>query len=403
MVLINQIKNIIDLFLDFVLSINFIIFIGIFIFLYNLLMGLFRDRIYVRNFKQIKDPDVVNISDLKDLPLVNIIIPAWKEGVVFEECLLELLKLSYQKIKVIVNAGGDEKTIEIANSFKKYNNFVILYQKSGQGKIKAINDCLKQISDGLVYLIDADTILNDNIFQSLIFFIINKNEDVVVSDTRPHNSIQNIDLVKYLYINRNWKFIKKYSEYEIGTTTQNTVMKYDVIRKITQFTQSQASDDGTIMGRDIINSGFKIFLLPFKKVESYNFPSNCKTYIKQQLRWLENNLYNTFKSKKKIRILKFGILVLFSLYLLFFPIFLFLNLYLFFFCFLLLFSFYLKKARKCMFFKFLKEKDYKLNFKFIFFVKLIFFIYIEVIINIIVFFELIFYRKNYLKRKNLLN
>ena len=65
----------------------------------------------------------VKLEDLNEYPLINIIIPAWKEGIIFEQCLLELLNLSYPNIKVIVNAGGDEKTIEIIHDNRIGFNF----------------------------------------------------------------------------------------------------------------------------------------------------------------------------------------------------------------------------------------------------------------------------------------
>ena len=64
---------------------------------------------------------------MKSFPLLNIFIPAWKEGEVFENCLNSITKLNYPNIKVIVNTGGSEETINIANSFKKYQNFIVLY------------------------------------------------------------------------------------------------------------------------------------------------------------------------------------------------------------------------------------------------------------------------------------
>ena len=55
-----------------------------------------------------KDPKSLSIDDLKNIPLVNIIVPAWKEGNNFRECLSSITNLNYPNIKVIVNAGGND-------------------------------------------------------------------------------------------------------------------------------------------------------------------------------------------------------------------------------------------------------------------------------------------------------
>ena len=65
-------------------------------------------------------------------------------------------------MRIIVNAGGSKETLEIANSFKEYKTFKIIHQKKGGGKIKAINDCLSYIAEGLVFIMDADVYVSDN-------------------------------------------------------------------------------------------------------------------------------------------------------------------------------------------------------------------------------------------------
>ena len=139
--------------------------------------------------------------------MVNIIIPAWKEGEILRGCLFSITKLEYPRLQVIINAGGSEETVNIANSFKADCKFNIIYQKAGEGKVKAINDCLNHITEGIIYLIDADMYLTDKIFLSTIYEVINKHKEIVVARDKPHESIKNKDLVKYICINRNFKFL----------------------------------------------------------------------------------------------------------------------------------------------------------------------------------------------------
>ena len=83
-------------------------------------MILIRDRKYAKPFKNLKEPENISLEDLKEFPLVNIIVPAWNEGELFRQCLESITRLKYPKLRVIVNAGGSEETIDIANSFKNY-------------------------------------------------------------------------------------------------------------------------------------------------------------------------------------------------------------------------------------------------------------------------------------------
>lgn len=397
MSLINQIQETVDIFLNLIGIVNLIIIILIIIIGYHIVLFFLRDKKYINtldNNDKLKD---IKITDLKETPLVNFIVPAWKEGDIFKGCLLSINKLSYPKLRVIINAGGSQETIEIAESFKKYQNFNIIYQKAGEGKLKAINDALKLISEGLVYLIDADIYLDDNILLQMIYPIINKKENVVISAIKPHHSIQNRDIVKYLYISRIVWFKRNFSIYSNGVS-QNTVISYAVIEDVKEFTIGKFSDDGVVIGSDILKKGYKIFTLRNSMAEAFHFPIRIKEYINLNLRWIENSLYSAIRDKK-IKVLKFSILVLVSVIILITPLLFFFNIYLFFLGILLLLNMYLKRIRKTLFFKLaFQTEGLTLHLKF--FLKLIIYIFVDLISNLIVFFEMLFYRKAYKKRKN---
>lgn len=397
--LINQFQYIIILALNLIFSINFIIlFISIIIF-YHLILLIFRDNKYKNLYKSFEESKDISLDNLIDIPLVNIIIPAWKEGEILRGCLFSITKLEYPRLQVIINAGGSEETVNIANSFKADCKFNIIYQKAGEGKVKAINDCLNHITEGIIYLIDADMYLTDKIFLSTIYEVINKHKEIVVARDKPHESIKNKDLVKYICINRNFKFNRRPTR-ETNFITQNTAIKYDVIKKIGKFKEKQLIDDGISMGFDLISKGYKIYYLIESRVESFNYPQNIISYITQNLRWIENDLSRKHKNRK-FKILKFIGLVGISFYILITPLFLIINIYLFFLGIILFLNMYLKKIRKILFFNLTAENN-SITFKPYFFLKLNIFILIDLIMNIIALFELIFYKKAYKKRKNLI-
>ncbi|MFX1575398.1 MAG: glycosyltransferase family 2 protein, partial [Promethearchaeota archaeon] len=376
-------KEVINVFFNFMLSINFIILLLFFIFLYNILIYLIRDRIYIENFNQHKDPEVVNISDLKKLPLVNIIIPAWKEGKVFEDCLLSISNLSYPYLKVIISAGGNDDTIQIANSFKKFNNFIILEQKPG-GKMKALNDCLNYVSEGIIYSIDADVILNDEILIRMLYPLINENQFVTAGSIRPLKLQENIDIVKYIVINRNTHFRIKFSRLgRVEISGPNSCFKYEVIKKIGNFFNDKlflASD--RFRGPLIFSKGFKIYWLTDYRGKIFTyFPDSLKEYFLQEFRWRMNSLTNPYLQKKINIYIKFSISFLISLYLLSSPFFMFLNINLALIGLLILLSKYLKKLRKTIFFKRTVNKKYYENFGLFFFFKLVIYIYMDAIIT----------------------
>ena len=157
----------IDLTLNLIFSNFFIIAFALFVIFLHLFLFLIRDRSYIKPINNIKRIDIT-LNDLKQKPLVNIIVPAWKEGEILKKSLLAIKNLTYPNIKVIVNAGGSKETEIIADSFIKYDNFIIIRQKKGNGKNAAINDALNYVSEGLIYIIDVGTLLSDDIIISMV-------------------------------------------------------------------------------------------------------------------------------------------------------------------------------------------------------------------------------------------
>jgi len=396
--ILNEIQDLIEIIFNFILNIYSIIIFSLLIIAYHFLLFIIRDKKYALALKKYKDPEDVKIEDLKELPLINIIIPAWKEGKIFDGCLSRLKNLSYPEVNIIVNAGGSEETIEIANSYKKYDNFTILYQKTGGGKLKAINDCLNQVNKGIVILIDADAYLTDDMLLKMIFPLTNLNENVVSVSSKIHESVENKDLAKYLYINRNTHFKRKPSKY-VHWVGPNSVIKYQVIKAIGKFTEKRLTDDGYSIGLDVISKGFRISYINKYRVESFNYPDKIINYIRQNLRWLENDLFYP-GVKKKLFYLKFLVLSLLSVFLFVSLIFIFFNIYIVFIGILFLMNMYFNKIRKILFYK-LTNKQNSFHIPFKFFIKIIFYIYVDAMMNIIVLGETLFYRKAYKKRKNI--
>ncbi len=398
--MINQIQTFINKFLNLMFSVYSILILFMILTFYHILLHFIRDRRYLQNLEGYEDSGIVSIKNLREIPLINIVIPAWNEGEEFKQCLSSIDMLTYPKLKVVINVGGSKETINIANGFKKNSNFQIIYQKRGEGKLKAINDCLSSISKGIVCIIDADLLLTDKILLKMIYPIISKNENIVIAPIVPHSSILNKSIVKYAYINRNAKFKFEFKRYMFGFSSNSCIL-YKVIEVIGKFSEKKMLDDGQTIALDLSSKGFKTYQLIEPKIQAYTYPIKINEYSRQNIRWIENKLFLSIRSKK-YQFIKFIVLVFISFYLFIFPFFLFFNIFLFIVGLFIIYSMYLKKIRKIVFFSILDKNNF-LRFKFNFYLKLLFYIYLDAIIDIIVLFEILFYRKAYKRRKNLLS
>lgn len=398
--LISFLVNFLQFILVFINSITFFLLLLLILFIYNLIMYFFRDRKYLKEAKKIKDPVIKSFDELNSSPLINIIVPAWKEGNAFKECLKSLNALDYPNIKVIVNAGGNDETIDIANHFKDNENFLILRQEAGMeraalGKIKALNDCIPHITSGLFYFIDADCYITDKLLLRLLTPICNFNEMVVAGGNRPFETQMENDLVKYLQFHRLSIFKKKMSRYSTEILSgANTIVKYEVMEKVGKFEENRKISEDISRGRDIISKGFKIYSLhDYGARIQTEYPSNFKELLEQRRRYIENSFYFSYKSKRKKYFLKFLLLIFVSFYIILFPLFLFFNLGFFFIGVSIFLMLYMKSIRKLLFFRKAVEKEFWPHYGISFFLKMICYIYVEQIINIISFLGIFKYLK----------
>lgn len=391
-------------FYNYITSLNGFLSILIIIIIYHLILFFTRDRSYYRAIINEKDPESILIADLKSLPEITVIIPAWKENEVFKQALTSLTNLSYPNLKVIVNAGGDQKTLQIADSFQKFDNFLILRQESGTsraatGKIKALNDCLSYLKGGIVFLTDADVTFTDEIILRMIYPIVNLGEDVVIGGVRPLESQEDSDLVLYLKINRNANFKSKFSRYQKGHVSgANTALKHEVIKAIGKFNEKNIYAEDRSRGEDIELRGYKIYKLTDYRGRIYTeLPDNLKVWYNQKLRWNENFITFSYQ-KKKINLLKPLFLFFYSLIILIFPFLsvvspFFLVIFIF-----LLFNSYLKKLRKLFFYRRTVPIQFRKSFSLIFYFEIIGFIFLEALIYVVLPFDLVVFLRT-IKRK----
>lgn len=401
MLLVNYFILITKNILDFLSSINAFFIIISLVFIFHVLNLILRDKKYINALEEFEDPKEISIKALNYLPIVNIIIPAWKEGKEFEDLLSSIIKLNYPNIKVIVNAGGTEETIRIANSFKKHKNFLILEQKGGKsraalGKIKALNECLNYVSKGILYFIDADCYLDDELLLRMIFPITNQNENVVIgAGNRPLKNQEHLDFVKYIHISHLSFFKRKFTRYHPRMIAgANTCITYETMKSIGKFEENRKIAEDLSRGIDILSKGYKIYQLKSYKSRIYtDYPTTFKEHFERKKRSIENILIYSYKTKNLKYIFKYAILVLVTFYLLIFPILIMINFGLFSIGFAALLHISLLKIRKLIFFNQLIGKDFKPKFKQLFFIKIILYIYIDIFNNFLIFFYLIFFKK----------
>jgi cellulose synthase/poly-beta-1,6-N-acetylglucosamine synthase-like glycosyltransferase len=129
-----------------------------------------------------KEKDKVELSSQ---PKISVLIPAYKEREVLEECVKKLYEADYPREKldiILLTEKDDLETNEIAEKLKeKYQlkHIIVEQTEEPRGKPRALNQGLKYAEGDIVGVIDAEDIISPDLFKKVAYKIKEENFDAI--------------------------------------------------------------------------------------------------------------------------------------------------------------------------------------------------------------------------------
>jgi len=106
--------------------------------------------------------NVLGVREIKELPPISILVPAYNEGLVLERALTSLMQLEYPEYEVLViDDGSTDDTLEIATGWEGQRgpgHFRVITKPNG-GKASALNAGIAHSLHPLILCMDADSSL----------------------------------------------------------------------------------------------------------------------------------------------------------------------------------------------------------------------------------------------------
>lgn len=106
--------------------------------------------------------NVLGLRELRELPPISILVPAYNEGAVLERALTSLMQLEYPEYEVLViDDGSSDNTLEIAAQWEGQRGpglFRVITKPNG-GKASALNAGIAHSRHPLIMCMDADSYL----------------------------------------------------------------------------------------------------------------------------------------------------------------------------------------------------------------------------------------------------
>jgi cellulose synthase/poly-beta-1,6-N-acetylglucosamine synthase-like glycosyltransferase len=268
------------------------------LFIIGLILVLFRnwrqwqhDKVLVAELQK----EHQELPELSHTPKVSVLVAAWNEAHSLEAHLLSFLAIDYPDIELIVCAGGKDNTLKIAQKYEG-GRIKVLAQVRGEGKQRALARCYKQSMGEIIYLTDADCLLNQKSFEKIIAPLINEDEYVTSGVRRPF-----IEQLQQPFINYQWAIIAyteaRSSDYSNGLYGANAALRRCIIEKTGRFEIAAPTGTDYILGQQVINCGNKIRFVPESFVETV-FEKEFSKYVTQQRRWLLNLLVLGYRFKR---------------------------------------------------------------------------------------------------------
>lgn len=227
------------------------------------------------------------LPQLSRSPRVSALVAAWNESSNIDAHIQSFLALSYPNIELILCAGGNDDTLERAQSYAS-EQVIVLEQKPGEGKQKALAHCLERATGEIMYLTDADCLFDQEALIHLLFPIVEQGEQAATGGSRPLDHQFGQMLPTYIWI-ADVAASARQPTYIKGMLGRNAAIIYTAINLIGGMNFPAPTGTDYQLAQRLIQVGIAIRYVAESNVPS-EYPETISIYRSKQSRWLRNLL-----------------------------------------------------------------------------------------------------------------
>lgn len=241
-------------------------------------------------------------AQLKALPMVTVVVPAFNEGVVIKQALRSLLNLDYPNFEVVVIDDGStddtyEKALEIAEESTIVPVRVIT--KRNAGKAEALNTGMSVAAGELILNMDGDAKLSRNTLKECVrHFLEDPNLGAVAGNVKVINRenlwsrIQALEYIEGLAMARKAQSFARIVNIIPGPLG---MFRKSVLQEVGGYDHRTFAEDCDLTLKLLIN-GWHIIYEP-RAVAWVETPTSLLNLLKQRYRWTRGILQATAKHR----------------------------------------------------------------------------------------------------------
>jgi cellulose synthase/poly-beta-1,6-N-acetylglucosamine synthase-like glycosyltransferase len=220
-----------------------------------------------------------------DLPLVSVLVAAWNEAEGIAAHIDSFLRLRYPHKDLVLCAGGEDGTYDLAASYAG-DGVIVLQQEPGEGKQRALRRCLERATGDIIFLTDADCLLDDEAFERTLAPIIHEDEAVTTGTIGPPLYQCASPLVLHQWFTQ-VDGMARQGAYVGGIQGANVALRRDALEAAGAFDAEVRTGTDYYMAKQVLRQGYRIRHVPDSAVET-PFPETLAQYRRQHTRWLRN-------------------------------------------------------------------------------------------------------------------
>jgi cellulose synthase/poly-beta-1,6-N-acetylglucosamine synthase-like glycosyltransferase len=225
------------------------------------------------------------LEEWSHLPLVSVLVAAWNEAEMIERHIESFLALRYPKRELVLCAGGRDGTYEIARRHTG-ENVIVLEQRSGEGKQAALRRCLAEAGGELIFLTDADCVLNDEAFTRTLAPLVLEGEAVATGGSRPLPEQSAEPFIVYQWCTDIY-VAAQCGEYVPGILGRNCAVTRLALEQTDGFQAEVPTGTDYHLAKSLLKQGYRLRHVGDSAVES-RYPATVGSYWRRQSRWVRN-------------------------------------------------------------------------------------------------------------------
>jgi cellulose synthase/poly-beta-1,6-N-acetylglucosamine synthase-like glycosyltransferase len=240
-----------------------------------------RDRQRLERIKAGKKPRQALAAD----PLVSILVPAWNEAHNIVAFIQSGRNLRYPNVQLVLCAGGEDGTLDLARHYDNETT-VVLEQFPGDGKQGALRRCLRQATGEILFLTDADCLLDDRCFEGTLGPIINDGQPAATGAWRPLDQQLGKPFVQYQWAHHRYREVML-PDLAPTLDGRNAALTRQALLETGGFAANAPIGTDYVLSRQLTNLGYRIAFVRQSLIQTV-YPETPTQYWQQQSRWFRN-------------------------------------------------------------------------------------------------------------------